>query len=126
MTKSLTEDWFTYTIRSVALIIVALNNFVHSYMLRSDEFPVSHTTFLNPCITSSYYCCTAISIHYLLSTWACRWPNINTCCSMNKASYCIDCIIISLLYTDSKKIPLGKLSKSQIAKGFEVIIEQCC
>ena len=39
---------------------------------------------------------------------------------------CIDCIIISLLYTDTKKMPLGKLSQSQIAKGFEVIIEQRC
>ena len=27
---------------------------------------------------------------------------------------------------DTKKMPLGKLSKSQIAKGFEVTIDDCC
>jgi len=29
-------------------------------------------------------------------------------------------ILVVYLFTDTKKMPLGKLSKSQIAKGFEV------
>ena len=39
------------------------------------------------------------------------------------SSFTCVCITFIIFLTDTKKMPLGKLSKSQIAKGFEVLEE---